>query len=320
MTVDTSSFLTKTGLAQTTGTATNNTMSQEAITTALGNKQDTLVSGNNIKTLNNESILGSGNINIESENNYLGKTSLYATEADAINLNNLSIGKYYLKHDSSNDSIWIKATYKGSGATATTKTKKITLFSNLSSSRVILNTIVLYIDKEFDEETTTLSSIGSITTTFLDYTRALSNNYRSISLNNTSISVGSTYEDFYLGQPYSTSEKRVGTFVNGKPLYERTGTITFSQSDISSSAGHVRGTYLGDNLEYVSLYEVFHSVNAGMPFYNSYNNTFQNNFYVENGSNDNKGYIMGYSRASWCVGLPFYITVRYTKTTDSVGS
>lgn len=35
------------------------------ISTALGAKQDTLVSGTNIKTINNESILGSGNITIE---------------------------------------------------------------------------------------------------------------------------------------------------------------------------------------------------------------------------------------------------------------
>ena len=35
------------------------------ISTALGNKQDTLVSGTNIKTINNESLLGSGNIDIQ---------------------------------------------------------------------------------------------------------------------------------------------------------------------------------------------------------------------------------------------------------------
>lgn len=35
------------------------------ISTALNAKQDTLVSGTNIKTINNESILGSGNINIQ---------------------------------------------------------------------------------------------------------------------------------------------------------------------------------------------------------------------------------------------------------------
>lgn len=38
---------------------------QSAITAAVSGKQDTLVSGTNIKTINNESILGSGNITIE---------------------------------------------------------------------------------------------------------------------------------------------------------------------------------------------------------------------------------------------------------------
>ena len=36
-----------------------------AITQAVSGKQDTLVSGTNIKTINNESILGSGNIDIQ---------------------------------------------------------------------------------------------------------------------------------------------------------------------------------------------------------------------------------------------------------------
>lgn len=38
--------------------------SQKAIKTAVDTKQDTLVSGTNIKTINNESLLGSGNINV----------------------------------------------------------------------------------------------------------------------------------------------------------------------------------------------------------------------------------------------------------------
>ena len=51
------------------------------ISTALGNKQDTLVSGTNIKTINNESILGSGNITIE------GGGSSY-TAGDGIDITN----------------------------------------------------------------------------------------------------------------------------------------------------------------------------------------------------------------------------------------
>lgn len=109
MTVDTSDFLTKSGLLSSTGNSTTNTMHQSAITAALNNKanttdiptstsdltndsgfittetdpvfsasaaagitstditnwngkQDKLVSGTNIKTINNVSLLGNGNI------------------------------------------------------------------------------------------------------------------------------------------------------------------------------------------------------------------------------------------------------------------
>lgn len=46
---------------------------KEETDTLLGNKQDTLVSGTNIKTINNESILGSGNINIPIGDSYIIK-------------------------------------------------------------------------------------------------------------------------------------------------------------------------------------------------------------------------------------------------------
>lgn len=42
----------------------NNYTNNTSLNVALGNKQDNLVSGTNIKTINNESILGSGNISI----------------------------------------------------------------------------------------------------------------------------------------------------------------------------------------------------------------------------------------------------------------
>ena len=86
MTVDTSDFLTKTGLLQTTGNVTTNTMSQDAITQELGLKQDTLVSGTNIKTINNESILGSGNITIQG-----GGTSLDISTTEKV------VGTYFGK-------------------------------------------------------------------------------------------------------------------------------------------------------------------------------------------------------------------------------
>lgn len=48
-----------------TATTYTKTEVDNAITAATSTKQDTLVSGTNIKTINNESILGSGNIDIQ---------------------------------------------------------------------------------------------------------------------------------------------------------------------------------------------------------------------------------------------------------------
>lgn len=66
--VDTSTYTaytaaTDTALSNKADTATTYTKTE--VDTALGDKQDTLVSGTNIKTINNESILGSGNIDIQ---------------------------------------------------------------------------------------------------------------------------------------------------------------------------------------------------------------------------------------------------------------
>lgn len=49
----------------------NETSGKTEIESALNGKQDTLVSGTNIKTINNQSLLGSGNINIESSGSTL---------------------------------------------------------------------------------------------------------------------------------------------------------------------------------------------------------------------------------------------------------
>lgn len=52
-------------VVQTTGTSTTAVMSQDAVTDALADKQDVLVSGTTIKTVNGNSLLGSGNIEID---------------------------------------------------------------------------------------------------------------------------------------------------------------------------------------------------------------------------------------------------------------
>ena len=57
----------KTTVVQATGNSTSSVMSQNATTTELNKKQDKLISGTNIKTINDVSILGSGNITVSSK-------------------------------------------------------------------------------------------------------------------------------------------------------------------------------------------------------------------------------------------------------------
>lgn len=52
---------------QSTGQSEVDIMSQKAVTDALNTKQNTLVSGTNIKTINGQSLVGTGNITIESD-------------------------------------------------------------------------------------------------------------------------------------------------------------------------------------------------------------------------------------------------------------
>lgn len=57
----------------------SNTYTKTEVDTALGDKQATLVSGTNIKTINNQSLLGSGNINISGGGSYTAGTGIDIT-------------------------------------------------------------------------------------------------------------------------------------------------------------------------------------------------------------------------------------------------
>ena len=54
----------------------------DTLTTTVGNKQDSLVSGTNIKTINNATILGAGNITIEASGSGLGGTNYVFVRGD----------------------------------------------------------------------------------------------------------------------------------------------------------------------------------------------------------------------------------------------
>ena len=58
----------------------------EPLKTSIGNKQDTLVSGTNIKTINGESILGSGNITINGGSGGSGLAAPWSADADFLGI------------------------------------------------------------------------------------------------------------------------------------------------------------------------------------------------------------------------------------------
>ena len=177
---------------------------------------------------------------------YLGKTSTHNTEQTAIDLNALPIGVYLLKHDSNNNTLWLKATYKGNQAQPTTRTLEVTLFEDATeqgkpNAKVINNQIYLYIDKLIDVTSSYSSSvvIGSITTTLNDFTHSLSNNFRSIRVRSSALSLYShTYEDFAIestnNKVTSLSSSSTDTeYPSAKCVYD------LINSDILHYKGHV---------------------------------------------------------------------------------
>lgn len=115
---------------------------------------------------------------------------------------------------------------------------------------------------------------------------------------------------------YSTEEVEIGTWIDGKPLYRKVGSITFT-SAYNGTGSHKRGSFISSDIDYGTITKIFSSPNLSTSLYNGYNSAVASNIYVENTSgNSNKGYIMGFTNRSDFLNVPFYIVVEYTKTTD----
>lgn len=96
------------------------------INTKLGNKQDTLVSGTNIKTVNNQSVLGSGDITIsggaECESFIQGSGNYYGSSSNPIPLDDKKAGGKYIYHNN-NGTTAVYYTYTQRNASTTTRGK-----------------------------------------------------------------------------------------------------------------------------------------------------------------------------------------------------
>lgn len=116
---------------------------------------------------------------------------------------------------------------------------------------------------------------------------------------------GSASED------YSTTEKRVGTWIDGKPLYQTTLSLTSSSGNADQQVS--LSDYGISNIETVCKIEGTALATLGyvaLNYYASSNDCF--NIYMT--SNNTVMVLAHYG--SWTLSIPVYVTLQYTKTTD----
>ena len=121
------------------------------------------------------------------------------------------------------------------------------------------------------------------------------------------------------GDIYSTKERIVGQWVDGKPLYQKT--IQFTIATVpSSGTANTNLLFPGDNLEIKNIYG-YANWNTGstygvvpIGYYEAATNCIHACYYK------NSGMIVVTCAGSWFSQKEAYLTVQYTKTTDSATS
>ena len=118
---------------------------------------------------------------------------------------------------------------------------------------------------------------------------------------------------------YSTDEKIVGVWTDGKPIYQKTLTLSKPTSvnnwyttNIGASVDTIvklEGMRMDSNAYYYPLTTNRYSSNSGLIFYAQNNSASQPNVIA-----------MYPTSADWVGGTSYIATIQYTKTTDTAGS
>lgn len=137
---------------------------------------------------------------------------------------------------------------------------------------------------------------------------------------NNEISDTKDYVDTKVQEVYSTTEQRVGTWIDGKPLYKRViedtlGTTSGTWKDIQAfSANYIKyivsaqGAICTSNGNYYPL-----------PLTRITDNSYSNREYVYYNISPSAGYVSIIAASGYYAGFsgrPFYLIVLYTKTSD----
>lgn len=112
------------------------------------------------------------------------------------------------------------------------------------------------------------------------------------------------------GEVYSTEEQRIGTWIDGKPLYRKVGTIKFTS--IYSQGNFTVGSLISSNIKYGTITKVFTDSLLCNNLYNTFDSTIKSNIYVS----AEGGYIFGFTTRENYLNKTIYVVVEYTKTTD----
>lgn len=112
---------------------------------------------------------------------------------------------------------------------------------------------------------------------------------------------------------YSTTEQRIGTWIDGKPLYKITLTGTIPSTSVNGTMAEGK-TYI--NIPNIDL------INIVSQFFDGGDGVFINLPYLTNAgyqvkSNVNASYLSIYNGVTTYNGKTFYVTLNYTKTTDT---
>ena len=123
------------------------------------------------------------------------------------------------------------------------------------------------------------------------------------------------YSDVTPSGDYSTTEQRIGTWVDGKPLYRKVGTIVFTEI---TTGTYTTGSLIDSNLDYCTIDKVF-VIDAGATgnLYNGKNSNIANLVYVESAKNSEfYGRVIGFTNRNDLLNKTIYVVCEYTKTTD----
>ena len=111
---------------------------------------------------------------------------------------------------------------------------------------------------------------------------------------------------------YSTDEQVVGTWIDGKPIYQKTisAEILFSQN--GQQIADISNLNIKDSISYkCTIYDSLNNESYALPMHGSVNLYNMNILFKNNGLTLSCEQASAYSRI-----LKIYITLQYTKTTD----